>query len=179
MEELASTCRNIFELLLTVKYYGALEEDAEVYLSQTEVDRNLVHEGILEWLRATNPESPGVLALSHIETTKDKGLKPPPRPNAKQMAQQANMVVEYDGFYKFYSKYIHPSAWSVNSRPEQLEHEGYREMLVFQCITYGTQTATLLGALRNLGSSAQTVLESPDPLNAKNQTDGKARGCSS
>jgi hypothetical protein len=63
------------------------------------------------------------------------------------MAEKVNMTVEYDGFYKFYSKYIHPSAWIINKPIEELERPGYREILVRQSIIYATEVAKLLGAI--------------------------------
>jgi len=147
MEEVASICRNIFELVLTVKYYETTEDDAHAFLLQADVDKILIHEGILEWLRVTDPNSPMIRNLNHLTTSKQQGVKPPPRPTVRQMAEKVNMTVEYDGFYKFYSKYIHPSAWIINKPIEELESPGYREILVMQSFIYATKNTELLGAI--------------------------------
>ena len=48
IEELASICRNIFELIVTVKYYGTNEADPEVFLLQAEDDEIIIDEGLAE-----------------------------------------------------------------------------------------------------------------------------------
>jgi hypothetical protein len=55
MDILAASCRIVFEVLLVVKYFGATEDDAHMFLLQAEVDRILIHEGFLEWNRIVNP----------------------------------------------------------------------------------------------------------------------------
>jgi hypothetical protein len=144
MDILAANCRNVFELLLVVKYFGTTEDDAHTFLLQAEVDRILIHEGILEWSRAVNPD--GIKHMDYFKTSKQKGLKPPKYPTVSAMAEKVGMKTEYDGFYKFYSKYIHPSSWLINKPAAELERDGYREILVMQTVTYGHETAKLLGA---------------------------------
>src|SRR6266851_5355961 len=75
MDILAANCRNVFELLLIVKYYGTTEDNAHVFLLQADIDRILVHEGILEWTRISYPT-----LLPHLATSKQKGVKPPKYP---------------------------------------------------------------------------------------------------
>jgi hypothetical protein len=58
------------------------------------------------------------------------------------MAEKVGMKAEYDGYYKFYSKYIHPSSWLINKSTAE---DGYREILVMQTFIYGYETAKLLG----------------------------------
>jgi Family of unknown function (DUF5677) len=142
MDILAANCRNVFELLLIVKYYGTTEDDAHVFLLQADIDRILIHEGILEWTRISNPT-----LLPHLATSKQKGVKPPKYPTVAAMADKVGMRTEYDGFYKFYSKYIHPSSWLINKPATELELDGYREILVMQTFTYGYEVAKLLGAV--------------------------------
>ncbi len=60
------------------------------------------------------------------------------------MAEKAGMLQEYDGFYKFHSKYVHPTSWLVNGTREQVEDGAYREVLTLQAFNYGNELAVLL-----------------------------------
>ncbi len=42
------------------------------------------------------------------------------------------MKSEYEGFYKFYSKYVHPSAWTVLSDEDEYDTEAYWEIFLIQ-----------------------------------------------
>jgi hypothetical protein len=142
MDILAANCRNVFELLLIVRYFGTTEDNAHMFLLQADIDGVLIHEGILEWTRISDPT-----LFSSWATSKQKGQKPPKYPTVAAMADKVGMRAEYDGFYKFYSKYIHPSSWLINKTAAELEHDGYREILAMQTFGYGYEGAMLLGAI--------------------------------
>ena len=54
----------------------------------------------------------------------------------KDKENQGFYFEEYEGFYKLYSKYVHPSAWTILSDSDEFENETYWEILILNSQTY-------------------------------------------
>ena len=46
------------------------------------------------------------------------------------LAQATDREHEYQTFYKFFSKFVHPSSWLVNGQRERTGASGYRNLIV-------------------------------------------------
>lgn len=53
-----------------------------------------------------------------------------------QMAELAGVADEYRALYGFYSKYTHGTAWLVNSKDDERDGQGYRNIFLVMTQIY-------------------------------------------
>lgn len=145
----ALVARSIFELHLTVKYYLNIPDGIALFLRQAEVQNVMIHTATLHWIRATHPDEndPVRKQFEHIRTYLDDGRKLPRIPTMRDLAKGADMEQEYDGFYRRYSQYVHPTSWIINKETSEVERSPYREMFIMQALNSAVELGKLLGAV--------------------------------
>lgn len=48
------------------------------------------------------------------------------------LAKQTNNKLEYEAFFKLYSKYVHPSSWIINSHKSDYDNPVFRNIFFLQ-----------------------------------------------
>ncbi|KAF2340566.1 DUF5677 domain-containing protein [Flavobacterium tistrianum] len=48
----------------------------------------------------------------------------------RTLSKNVNLEEEYLGFYKFYSKYVHPTSWSINVDDETKNSNEFKSILL-------------------------------------------------
>ncbi len=56
------------------------------------------------------------------------------------MAQKVGLEREYKGLYKLFSKYVHPSSYTVNGAPDEIDSQVVRNILLIQAQLYAADT---------------------------------------
>lgn len=115
----AISARNLFECYLLIAYIIKDPSKAEEFLSQKAFDELEINEGFLSLKTAETSETSIKQIQDRMdyirELMKNHNLVPSKRWNVLHLAEQTNNKLEYAAFFKFYSKYVHPSSWIVNS----------------------------------------------------------------
>jgi hypothetical protein len=149
-EQLAFISRSFFELNLIVRYVLMNEENLKRFVAESAVDRIEVYKGILELPEANekdNAEQAKVLRkeIARINELAEKyKLDYKGHISMKDIAKKAGLEVEYKALYKLFSKYVHPSSYTITMRSEDTHSLEMRNIFlihaqlyagyVFQCI---------------------------------------------
>jgi len=138
LEVLALATRNTFELYLRLKHILMSDANCQGWRDEAAGDHIQIYEGILG---IDGPESAKATIAAEIdEIRRDaaaRGLKPttdfllPGR-----LARAVGLENEHHAFYKFYSKFVHPSSFWVN-RPTAASTPAFRAILMFNLQLYG------------------------------------------
>jgi hypothetical protein len=79
--------------------------------------------------------------LSQLQSILDgRGLKPEKAAKVRTNAKAADVESEYDTLYRFYSKYVHGSAWLILSSDERRENDEYRKIFAIMAQIYAGDT---------------------------------------
>ena len=139
--DFAWATRNLYELNLITRFVLESEEHLNRWLSQIVQDEIEVWEGAIT-LTDKRTQSKDIAEIENrIKFLQDKaiqhGLKPSRIPGAFQLAKDLGIVEEHTGFYKIYSKFVHPSSILVNKR------DNIDLPLIFSLLTMNSQKYTL------------------------------------
>jgi hypothetical protein len=142
IEVTALAARNVFELWLRLTHIISSEANRQAWRDEALTDQLQVLEGILT---LEGEESKKEVVRGEIDRVKRhgiaRGLNPGVRPRmAADLSRDIGEDVEreYRGFYKMYSKLVHPSSWAVNW-PDASTSEMYRFALCLNGQVYGWQ----------------------------------------
>lgn len=126
--------RNIFECLLLLNRVASSPEQASNFAAQKGSDERSILDGLTSLVEAENLDVALLQARSaHISTTLTKHGYDRASPwRMDLVAQNVGMKPEYDAFYKLYSKYVHPSAWSVLADSDEYEAPEYWQVFLIQ-----------------------------------------------
>ncbi len=133
LEELAWSVRNLHEIDLTLRYIQQSDERLAEWTAQMLTDEKDVVEGFLTLAAKLPPQERARLEerLDRIqETSATLGLQMRRPWSMRSLAQGTGREHEYDTFYKFFSKFVHPSSWIVNGRRERTGATVYRNLIV-------------------------------------------------
>ena len=136
IEHIAISARNLFECYLLTAYIIDEPTRAKEFISQKAFDELEINEGFLSLTTANT----SVAAVKMIKDRKGEinklmenfGLTPSKHWTVSQLAQQTNNKVEYDAFFKLYSKYVHPSSWIMNSYNYEYDNPVFRNIFFSQ-----------------------------------------------
>jgi hypothetical protein len=132
-ELLAWSVRNLYEIHLTLKRVLQSEESLNQWMGQYFNDDREIIAGFQE-LRDRYPAPVNELHDRQQEALKkvsDKlGIEMSRPWRVPELARSVGSEVEYRMFYKFLSKYVHPTSWLINANPDRTNSDHYRNMLV-------------------------------------------------
>ena len=119
IEHFAISARNLFECYLLIAYVIDEPSRAKEFISQKAFEELEINEGFLSLTTTTTSETSIKMILDRMDDIKklmkSAELTPSRHWNVSHLAIQTNNKIEYDAFFKLYSKYVHPSSWIVNS----------------------------------------------------------------
>lgn len=132
----AISARNLFECYLLIAYIISDPSKAKEFLSQKASEELEINEGFLSLKTVTTSETsikPIRDRMDYIkEIMKKHGLTSSRHWTVSYLAQQTNNKLEYEAFFKLYSKYVHPSSWIVNSRDNEYDNPVFRNIFILQ-----------------------------------------------
>lgn len=136
IEYIVISARNLFECYLLVAYITSEPSKGKEFLSQKAFDEIEINEGFLA-LKIENTSEGSIKAIrDRIDYIKDLMKKSDFTPSkhwtVSYLAQQTNNKVEYEAFFKLYSKYIHPSSWIVNSVNNEHDNPVFKNIFFSQ-----------------------------------------------
>lgn len=135
IEYCAISARNLFETYLLVAYITSEPNRGKEFLSQKAFDELEINEGFLGLGTPASEASIRAIRerMAHIKTLmQENKLKPSRYWTVNYLAEETNNKVEYDAFFKLYSKYIHPSSWIVNSFSNEYDNPVFRNIFFSQ-----------------------------------------------
>ncbi len=133
IEELASSVRNLHEIELTLRYLLQNEAHVNQWLGQAANDEREIVEGFLMLQNKMTPEdvANSNARLKALEDTCSRlGFERRKPWTMRQLSRSSKRTREYDTFYKFYSKFVHPSSWLVNGQSAEEQSASYKNLLV-------------------------------------------------
>lgn len=114
IEFIAISARNLFECYLLVAFILSDPSKAKVFVGQKASEELEINEGFLSLTKSSTPEAT-IKSIQDRMTYIKELMKNHEIPIEKHwsvsfLAKQTNNKVEYEAFFKLYSKYIHPSS---------------------------------------------------------------------
>lgn len=162
--DLVAWCtRNAFELNLLVRYVLLSDAMAGAFLGESAKDEQQILEGFATFANGQSSEARAVVQ-SRIEDigklASKHGIQLRKPKSTSDIAKEVGCADEYAGLFKFMSKYVHPSSWLVNRKPEDTQSLEYWNVLVIHAQMYA------LDALRRINEQYDIPVVSPPGRNA-------------
>ncbi|SHF84479.1 hypothetical protein SAMN05444377_1244 [Flavobacterium fontis] len=136
IEHLAFTARNLFECYLLIAYIIDEPIKAKEFISQKAFEELEINEGFLCLTTETTSESSIKTIRDRMnyinEVMKSAELTPTKYWSVSNLAVKTNNKIEYDAFFKLYSKYVHPSSWIVNSHSFEYDNPVFKSIFYSQ-----------------------------------------------
>ena len=109
---------------------------AKDFVSQKPYEELEINEGFLSLTNEKTSEAPVKMIHDRIDfinkLIKDHELTPGRHWSVNRLADETNNKVEYDAFFKLFSKYVHPSAWIMNSHDYEYDNPVFRNIFFLQ-----------------------------------------------
>jgi len=148
IESIAISARNLFECYLLIAYVIDEPSRAKEFISQKAFDELEINEGFLSLTNSSTPDISIKMIQNRIdyikELMKSAELTPSRHWNVSHLAKQTNNKIEYDAFFKLYSKYVHPSSWIVNSHDYERENPIFKNIFFSQGQIFTTRIVKLI-----------------------------------
>lgn len=136
IEHIAISARNLFECYLLVAYVVDEPSRAKEFISQKAFEELEINEGFLSLTTKTTSETSIKMIHDKMDyikkLMKSAELTPSRHWNVSYLASQTNNKIEYDAFFKLYSKYVHPSSWIVNSHNYEYDNIVFKNIFFSQ-----------------------------------------------
>jgi hypothetical protein len=136
IEYLAISARNLFECYLLIAYVIDEPSRAKEFISQKAFEELEINEGFLSLKTKTTSETSLKMIHDRMDyikkLMKSAELTPSKHWNVSYLALQTNNKLEYDAFFKLYSKYVHPSSWIVNSHNFEYDNPVFKNIFYSQ-----------------------------------------------
>lgn len=156
IEVIGFISRSLFELSLITRYVLMSEENLMQFVAESAVDKVQLLEGLLEAGDIAYKEDIELIKeeitkevvelikeeIAKLKTTTEKFNFPYKKPNSiKTIARIVDSELEYKALYKLFSKYVHPSSFSINLGSEALMSEDrLRHTFLAFALTYAVVT---------------------------------------
>jgi len=144
IEVIGFISRSLFELSLITRYVLMSEENLIQFVAESAVDKVQLLEGLLETGDIAYKEDVELIKeeIAKLKTTPEKFNFPSKKPNSiKTIARIVDSELEYKALYKLFSKYVHPSSFSINLGSEALMSEDrLRHTFLAFALTYAVVT---------------------------------------
>ena len=136
IEHIAISARNLFECYLLTAYMIDDSSRAKDFISQKAFDELEVNDGFLS-LTTTNTSAATIKMIQDRKDYINKlmenfELTPSRHWTVSHLAEQTNNKLEYNAFFKLYSKYVHPSSWIMNSHNYEYDNPVFRDIFFSQ-----------------------------------------------
>ena len=156
-EILALSARNTFELYLRFKHILLAEQNIQAWRDEAVTDQLQIYEGVL----ALESGQLTTIIREEMERVRQhaesRGLSTSAKiTRISDLASTVGLESEYAGFYKLYSKFVHPSSFTVNW-PDAASTPMYRATFVWNLQQYGH--ALLEGAREAFGLPSEDLLK--------------------
>jgi hypothetical protein len=138
-EAVAHAARNMFELNMIYRYTHIQTDNLKEWIGNKCQDEIDILEGILKLSESAGSDNERILKerLSHIRATAEKhDIKVSKQLTTKALADKVGLATEYEGLFKLYSKFVHPTSWLINSKDEEVSSFEYKTILLIQFQTY-------------------------------------------
>jgi hypothetical protein len=152
-ETLALSTRNVFELNMIYQYTCLCEENLCEWIGNNANDQIEIYEGILKLSENHNSEDKKTLkdTIDTIRTNaKNKNYKISKQLTTRTLAEKVGLIKEYEGLFKLYSKFIHPTSFLINSNPDTVNALQFKNIFLIQFQIY---TSDLESRLRDFYTS--------------------------
>ena len=139
LDLVAWAARNAFELNLLVRFVLLSDDNATRFLAESAKDEQQVLEGFLSLSNASTGEARRAVErrVAHIDDlAKKHGLQLLKPLQTAKLAGLVGCSEEYEGMFKFMSKYVHPSSWLVNRPSSETQSDVYWNALVVHAQLY-------------------------------------------
>jgi Family of unknown function (DUF5677) len=148
IEFCAISARNLFECYLLVAFILSHPSKAKEFTGQKASDELEIGEGFLS-ITKPGTQDAAIKSIQDRMFSVKKLMSQHEIPiekhwNVSFLAKQTNNKVEYEAFFKLYSKYIHPSSWIVNSFPYEYDNPVFRNIFLLQGQHYASCTQKLV-----------------------------------
>lgn len=138
-EILALSTRNVFELNMIYQYTCLNDENLREWIGNRAKDEIEILEGMLTLSEKPNSEDEKIFKarIDDIRTTaQNKNYKISKQLTTKMLAVKVGLINEYEGLFKLYSKFIHPTSYLINSNPEAVNSLQYKNIFLMQFQIY-------------------------------------------
>ncbi|MEO8403674.1 MAG: DUF5677 domain-containing protein [Chitinophagaceae bacterium] len=136
IEFCAISARNLFECYLLVAFILSDPSKAKDFVGQKAAEELEFNEGFLSITKPNTPESTIQAIRDRMAYIKDlmsqHGIPVKKGWNVRELAEKANNKIEYEAFFKLYSKYVHPSSWIVNGVINEYDNPVFRNIFIMQ-----------------------------------------------
>ncbi|MGV3696325.1 DUF5677 domain-containing protein [Flavobacterium sp.] len=136
IEHIAISARNLFECYLLIAYVIDEPSRAKEFISQKAFEELEINEGFLSLTTKTTSETSIKMIEARMDyikkLMKSAELTPSRHWSVSHLAVQTNNKIEYDAFFKLYSKYVHPSSWIVNSHDYEYNNPVFKSIFFSQ-----------------------------------------------
>jgi hypothetical protein len=153
IEYTAISARNLFECYLLIAYIIKDPSKAKEFFSQKASEELEINEGFLSLKTAKTSETSINAIQARIkfikEIMKKHELTSSRHWTVSHLAHQTNNKLEYQAFFKLYSKYVHPSSWIVNSRNNEYDNPVFRNIFLLQGQHYASCIIKLISDYQN------------------------------
>jgi hypothetical protein len=138
-EVLAYATRNMFELNMIYQYTCINNDNLREWIGNKAQDEIEIYEGILKISEKPNSIEEKIIKdrIDHIKALAQKhNYKLSKQLTTKTLSERVGLVKEYDGLFKLYSKFVHPTSWLINSKDEEINSLQYKNIFLIQFQTY-------------------------------------------
>lgn len=147
IEVLALSTRNTFELYTRLVHILRSQENRRNWRGEAFIDQLQILDGIKA---IDGPEKAKKEIYEEIKRVKNHAVKQGVEvgtriPPFKKLAAESGLMPEYEAFFKLYSKFVHPSSFTVNW-PQAASTPVYRSIFTFNIQTYGLLVLKMLNS---------------------------------
>lgn len=158
IEFIAISARNLFECYLLIAYIISDPSKGKEFLGQKAFEDLEINEGFLAITTPNTSET----SIKIIQDRKDyikelmkkNEFTPSRHWTVSHLAKQTNNKVEYEAFFKLYSKYVHPSSWIVNSFNHEYDNQVFRNIFLLQGRVYTSRIIKLISKYQDKQTGA-------------------------
>lgn len=124
--------RALFELYVLTLFVLRSEENLQVFLKAAMTDEIMILEGLRQLEGYASVEA-GEEIRAEIDRLKaERGDERSQLPTYAAIATAVGVKEEYDAFWRLYSKYVHPSSWMINGKPDRVRNVSYERIFQLQ-----------------------------------------------
>lgn len=136
-EKIAWSTRNLFEINIILR--NLLEQNLlPKWISYRISDEVDMLQGLKKYSSLENEQTQ--VLVNRIEELREyadrNNIQLVGQTNTRELAKKVGLDDEYVAFFKFYSKYVHPTSWSLNVDDETKNSMEYKNILLFNFQKY-------------------------------------------
>lgn len=149
--------RNVFEGFLLLTFTVSSISNSKIFIAQRIADERSILEGIAELKNKSvndiEPLSDRIINLGKV--LNEHGISNAKPWRIADLSKQVGLEKEYKAFYKLYSKYVHPSGWSIINETENVNDSIYWEAFILNAQLYSNYC---LGTVEQLVLNRKSAL---------------------